>query len=154
MSSPLKIITSAYKNVMPIAVALLFFSAVYYAQDKPKANSHSDHKQSEACDHSKMDQAKNNKADSKMSCSTKESASKSCCSSESAAIKEARTETVKPWNAVCPIMGEEIDPEVKTVEYKGKTIGFCCPKCIDKFNKDPEGYLKKISKDGKKVIES
>jgi len=56
---------------------------------------------------------------------------------------------VKIWNAYCPVMGDEVDPETKTVEYKGKTIGFCCGGCIKKFNKDPEKHLKNLSPDGK-----
>ena len=47
----------------------------------------------------------------------------------------AQTEGVsnKPVNANCPIGKEPIVASVKTVEYKGKTIGFCCPGCGDKF---------------------
>ena len=60
---------------------------------------------------------------------------------------ETKTEKVI-WNKLCPIMGEEIDPEVETVEYKDKTIGFCCKPCIRRFNKDPEKHLKSLSDDG------
>ncbi|NPV10979.1 MAG: YHS domain-containing protein [Ignavibacteria bacterium] len=49
-------------------------------------------------------------------------------------------------------MGEPVDPEVQTVEYNGKVIGFCCKSCIKKFKKDPEKYLKNLSEDGKKFI--
>ncbi len=45
-------------------------------------------------------------------------------------------------NTVCPVMNEEIDPEVPTVTYKGKVYGFCCKPCIKKFTADPEKYLK------------
>jgi YHS domain-containing protein len=68
------------------------------------------------------------------------------------AAKE-NVKTSKPkqiWNAYCPIMGEEVDAAVQTVDYKGKTIGFCCKKCIKKFNAAPEKYLKNLSGDGKK----
>ncbi|MCR4416376.1 MAG: YHS domain-containing protein [Ignavibacteria bacterium] len=58
----------------------------------------------------------------------------------------------KIWNEVCPVMGEPVDPEVQTVEYNGKVIGFCCKSCIKKFKKDPEKYLKNLSEDGKKFI--
>jgi len=34
------------------------------------------------------------------------------------------------WNKFCPVMGEVVDPEVQTIEYKGKIIGFCCKSCI------------------------
>lgn len=76
-------------------------------------------------------------------------------SNSSDTTKTKKTENVttkKIWNAVCPIMGDEVDPKVATVEYNGKTIGFCCKSCIKKFNKDPEKYMKNLSEDGKKFI--
>jgi len=36
-------------------------------------------------------------------------------------------------NAVCPCMGGEVDGTT-SVEWDGKTIGFCCPPCIDSWN--------------------
>ena len=37
-------------------------------------------------------------------------------------------------NSMCPIMGDEIDEaDGGSVEYQGNKIGFCCPKCGDKF---------------------
>lgn len=36
-------------------------------------------------------------------------------------------------NAMCPIGEEPIDPEVKTLSYKGKDVGFCCETCADEF---------------------
>jgi len=54
----------------------------------------------------------------------------------------------KIWNKYCPVRGEEVDPETPTVDYKGKKVGFCCPGCDKKFNKDPEKYLKNLSEDG------
>jgi hypothetical protein len=42
-------------------------------------------------------------------------------------------DTVRVVNARCPIMGNRIDPngvpENLTVEWQGKTIGFCCAAC-------------------------
>ena len=34
--------------------------------------------------------------------------------------------------------------DTKTVEYKGKRIGFCCASCIADFKKDPEKYMKDL----------
>lgn len=46
----------------------------------------------------------------------------------------ARSETAdKPVNAMCPVGKEAIDPATPTVTYKGKTIGFCCDGCSEKF---------------------
>tara|TARA_R110000744_G_scaffold158819_1_gene274854 strand:- start:11006 stop:12001 length:996 start_codon:yes stop_codon:yes gene_type:complete len=44
------------------------------------------------------------------------------------------TEASKPVNAMCPIGNETVEADGGSTVYKGKTIGFCCPGCIDKFN--------------------
>lgn len=52
-------------------------------------------------------------------------------------------EAVNIGNKICPVTGEKIDPQNKaTYEYEGKIINFCCPACIEEFNKDPQKYLK------------
>lgn len=66
--------------------------------------------------------------------------------------KSAKAEKKVIFNAYCPVTGDEIDAEGKTVEYKGKTIAFCCKSCLKKFNKQPEKYMKNLSEDGKKFI--
>lgn len=48
-----------------------------------------------------------------------------------------------PENAICPVMGNPVDPEVY-VDYEGRRIGFCCPGCDAEFMADPEKYLKKV----------
>ncbi|MBX3323882.1 MAG: hypothetical protein KF757_12930 [Phycisphaeraceae bacterium] len=40
---------------------------------------------------------------------------------------------IKPVNAMCPVGKEPIVPSAGTVEYKGKTIGICCPGCGKQF---------------------
>jgi nitrosocyanin len=48
-------------------------------------------------------------------------------------------------NDTCPVMGGKVEKDTPyKIEYKGKTIGFCCPGCIEQFNADPEKYIKKI----------
>ena len=49
----------------------------------------------------------------------------------------------KPENQICPVMGNEVDPDL-FVDYQGRRIGFCCPGCDERFLKDPEKYLKKV----------
>lgn len=56
------------------------------------------------------------------------------------------------WNKVCPIRGKEVSTEAQAVEYNGKTYGFCCPGCDEKFNVDPAKYVKNLSEDGSKFI--
>ena len=47
-----------------------------------------------------------------------------------------------PVNKKCPVSGDAVDPKVKTVQYDGKTIGFCCEDCVEQFNDSPEQYIK------------
>lgn len=37
-------------------------------------------------------------------------------------------------NSICPIMGHEVTDDGGRVEFDGKTIGFCCSECIEKWN--------------------
>lgn len=46
---------------------------------------------------------------------------------------------------VCPVTGEEADPEV-SYAYKGTTYYFCCQGCVSKFKKDPAKYIKASEK--------
>ena len=78
---------------------------------------------------------------------TKKECAGNCCGAE-----KMKTSEAKFWNKYCPVKGGEIDTETATVEYEGKTIGFCCPGCDDKFSKNPEKYLKNLSEDGQKFI--
>jgi YHS domain-containing protein len=48
-----------------------------------------------------------------------------------------------PENAICPVMGNEVDPEIY-VDHEGRRIGFCCPGCDKLFLEDPEKYLEKV----------
>ncbi len=43
----------------------------------------------------------------------------------------------------CPVSGKPIDPE-HSVEYKGKKVYFCCPKCPAAFEADPEKFVAKL----------
>ena len=45
----------------------------------------------------------------------------------------------------CPVMGHEIEisKAAGSTEYEGKTYYFCCAGCKEKFDKDPEKYIKK-----------
>ncbi|MEZ6129387.1 MAG: hypothetical protein R3C59_11955 [Planctomycetaceae bacterium] len=36
-------------------------------------------------------------------------------------------------NTICPCMGGKVDGTT-SVEWNGKTIGFCCPPCVDTWN--------------------
>ncbi len=45
----------------------------------------------------------------------------------------AKAKAQKTVNAMCPIGKEPIVPSVGTIEYKGNTLGFCCPGCGEEF---------------------
>ncbi len=55
-------------------------------------------------------------------------------------------EELKPQTN-CPVMGGKIDRDVYT-DYQGQRVYFCCPACIEKFEKDPEKYFKKLQEEG------
>ncbi len=47
-------------------------------------------------------------------------------------------------NNYCPVMTEEeVDPQVTTV-YRGKTIAFCCDRCLEKFEANPQRYVAQL----------
>ncbi len=55
----------------------------------------------------------------------------------------------KPFNELCPVMGQKVNPKVKTISYAGKAYGFCCGGCDKKFAADPAKYAANLSEDGK-----
>ena len=48
-------------------------------------------------------------------------------------------------NTACPVSGKAVNPKATTV-YQGKRYAFCCKHCAAEFNKDPEKFLAKLSK--------
>lgn len=46
-------------------------------------------------------------------------------------------------NTLCPVSGKPVDPAFQIV-FKGKVIGFCCPKCPDAFRADPAKFESKL----------
>jgi YHS domain-containing protein len=59
--------------------------------------------------------------------------------------KVQKTEVIKEAKMICPVTGEEADPEVSFV-HKGTKYYFCCTGCIGKFKKDPAKFIKASSK--------
>lgn len=57
--------------------------------------------------------------------------------------KVSEYEQLKPINAKCPFSGEDINPEA-IAYFRGQAIGFCCQKCLSKFNENPEEHLETI----------
>lgn len=44
----------------------------------------------------------------------------------------------EPVNRICPIKGGEVDPESPTRQFRGVTIGFCCPGCEATWDMKPD----------------
>ncbi len=65
------------------------------------------------------------------------------------ACKSTSSNTLRPYPmTTCIVSGEPLDAmgDPVVVGYRGQEIKFCCEKCVDKFNADPEAYLAKLSK--------
>lgn len=43
-------------------------------------------------------------------------------------------------NGKCPVSGDDAD-KAMTVDYKGRTVAFCCGDCAKDFEKEPKKYL-------------
>jgi len=55
-------------------------------------------------------------------------------------VSDADENDGKPVNTICAICGMDVDPNLPTATYKGKTIGFGCRMCPPKFKKNPDKY--------------
>jgi hypothetical protein len=54
-----------------------------------------------------------------------------------------RVGAAPPVNAACPVTGKPVDPAYSIV-FRGRVIGFCCPKCPATFWADPAAYEAKF----------
>ena len=74
-----------------------------------------------------------------------------CCSKSKAEKKEkVKQETVQKAEVnqtVCPVMGGEINKEIYA-DNNGKRVYFCCQKCLNTFQKNPEKYMEKLEEEG------
>ena len=64
-----------------------------------------------------------------------------CLAVSGISCKDAKKYGDENGQILCPVMGNKID-KTYFADYKGKRIYFCCPACIEPFNKDPEKYMK------------
>jgi YHS domain-containing protein len=69
-----------------------------------------------------------------------------CSLSFAAADKAKDAKKPQPINKKCPVEGGDVDPDA-TIQYKGKTIGFCCAGCDKDFEKDPAKFMAIIDKE-------
>ncbi len=56
------------------------------------------------------------------------------------------TEVVDAGNKICPVSGDEVNPEVSYV-HEGRRYHFCCAGCIKKFKKKPAQYIAQLEVD-------
>lgn len=69
------------------------------------------------------------------------------CGPHGQAVKQpAEQKTDQPTKEMprCPVMGESVDFNVKTMTDEGP-VYFCCEMCIPKFKKDPAKYAEKVT---------
>ncbi|HLG18158.1 MAG TPA: YHS domain-containing protein [Blastocatellia bacterium] len=68
------------------------------------------------------------------------------------AAKMLEGEAKKPvTNKRCPVMNSEVSEKFRA-EYKGQYVYFCCQGCITMFEKSPETYIAKLSKEDQDAI--
>ena len=54
-------------------------------------------------------------------------------------------------NKMCPVSGGPVSEKYRT-EYKGQFVYVCCEGCLNEFNKDPEKFVAKMSKEERDAI--
>lgn len=63
-----------------------------------------------------------------------------CCTTDGACKDKAAGECkdtqgggAAPVNTKCPVSGEALPADAKTVSFNGQSVGFCCAGCVGKF---------------------
>ena len=54
-------------------------------------------------------------------------------------------------NKLCPVSGGAVVEKYRT-EYKGQYVYLCCEGCVNEFNKSPETFVAKMSKEEQEAI--
>jgi YHS domain-containing protein len=52
-------------------------------------------------------------------------------------------QALAPVNEKCPVTDKPVDPAYRVV-YRGRVVGFCCPKCPPQFWENPEKFASKL----------
>jgi YHS domain-containing protein len=71
----------------------------------------------------------------------------------SAAAAASASDGVKKnvTNKQCPVMNAAVSEKFRA-EYNGQFVYFCCQGCVKMFEKDPAGYVAKLSKEDQEAI--
>lgn len=56
-------------------------------------------------------------------------------------------------NKLCPVSGGPVVEKYRT-EYKGQYVYLCCEGCVNEFNKSPETFVAKMSKEEQEAIKT
>jgi YHS domain-containing protein len=56
-------------------------------------------------------------------------------------------------NKVCPVSGGPVAEKYRT-EYKGQFVYVCCEGCLKEFDKTPEVFVAKLSKEDQEAIQA
>lgn len=56
-------------------------------------------------------------------------------------------------NKLCPVSGGPVVEKYRT-EYKGQYVYLCCEGCVNEFNKSPETFVAKMSKEEQDAIKA
>jgi YHS domain-containing protein len=56
-------------------------------------------------------------------------------------------------NKVCPVSGGPVSEKYRS-EYKGQYVYMCCEGCLSEFNKSPETFVAKLSKEDQEAIKT
>ena len=68
-----------------------------------------------------------------------------------AAVTESGSES-DAWNKICPVCGGPVTTDLETVTYEDKVYGFGCAGCPEKFEQNPQDYVKNLNEDGTEFI--
>lgn len=61
------------------------------------------------------------------------------------------TEKKNVTNKMCPVSGGPVSEKFRA-EYKGQYVYMCCEGCLAEFNKSPETFVAKLSKEDQEAI--
>lgn len=64
---------------------------------------------------------------------------------------KAKLESSYTWQTICPVMHEEIDPEVFADTTSGQRVYFCCQSCIKDFFAEPAKMSDELAKQGYRI---
>jgi YHS domain-containing protein len=54
-------------------------------------------------------------------------------------------------NKTCPVSGGPVVEKYRT-EYKGQYVYLCCEGCVNEFNKTPDAFVAKMSKEDQEAV--